>query len=191
MMLDLAAIVRMDTSGGIAADMDGVLAPYVMERFFKHLVIGRWRVHSFVPNAIRRGSRMRRPDGPTIRRTCLGTWLAAGALATGYGCLVSGCSPMTPVVEPIAPAATIDGLESAEQAWRAERTAEHDRIWERGEWSRRRSVLGWPGRIPSGVCNPRSGVVERASDAFDKRSKAIPILRSPAVAGFRPRADGP
>ena len=72
---------------------------------------------------------MRRPDGRTIRRTCLGTWLAAGVLATGYGCLVSGCSPMTPVVEPIAPAATIDGLESAEQAWRAERTAEHERIW--------------------------------------------------------------
>ena len=39
MMMDLAAIVRMDTPSGIAADMDGVLAPYVMERFFKHLVI--------------------------------------------------------------------------------------------------------------------------------------------------------
>ena len=39
MMMDLAAIVRMDTPGGIASDMDGVLAPYVMERFFKHLVI--------------------------------------------------------------------------------------------------------------------------------------------------------
>lgn len=39
MMLDLAAVVRMDTPSGIASDMDGVLAPYVMERFFKHLVI--------------------------------------------------------------------------------------------------------------------------------------------------------
>ena len=40
MMMDLAAIVRMDAPGGIAAEMDGVLAPYVMERFFKQLVIG-------------------------------------------------------------------------------------------------------------------------------------------------------
>ena len=39
MMMDLAAIVRMDTPSGIAADMEGVLAPYVMERFFKHLVV--------------------------------------------------------------------------------------------------------------------------------------------------------
>ena len=39
MMMDLAAIVRMDESSGIASDMDGVLAPYVMERFFKHLVL--------------------------------------------------------------------------------------------------------------------------------------------------------
>ena len=39
MMMDLAAIVRMDRPSGIAAGMDGVLAPYVMERFFKHLVI--------------------------------------------------------------------------------------------------------------------------------------------------------
>ena len=39
MMMDLAAVVRMDTPSGIAADMDGILAPYVMERFFKHLVI--------------------------------------------------------------------------------------------------------------------------------------------------------
>ena len=39
MMMNLAAIVRMDVPSGIAADMDGVLAPYVMERFFKHLVV--------------------------------------------------------------------------------------------------------------------------------------------------------
>ena len=39
MMMDLAAIVRMDAPSDIAAGMDGVLAPYVMERFFKHLVI--------------------------------------------------------------------------------------------------------------------------------------------------------
>ena len=40
MMMDLAAVVRSDQPEGIAADMDDVLAPYVMERFFKHLVIG-------------------------------------------------------------------------------------------------------------------------------------------------------
>ena len=39
MMMDLAAVVRMDTPSGIAADMEDVLAPYVMERYFKHLVI--------------------------------------------------------------------------------------------------------------------------------------------------------
>lgn len=39
MMMDLAAIVRMDEPSGIASDMDGFLAPYVMERFFKHLVV--------------------------------------------------------------------------------------------------------------------------------------------------------
>ena len=39
MMMNLAAIARMDTPNGIPADMERVLAPYVMERFFKHLVI--------------------------------------------------------------------------------------------------------------------------------------------------------
>ena len=39
MMMDLAAIVRMDEPSGIASDMGGFLAPYVMERFFKHLVV--------------------------------------------------------------------------------------------------------------------------------------------------------
>ena len=39
MMMDLAAVVRMDAPSGIAADMEDVLAPYVMERYFKHLVV--------------------------------------------------------------------------------------------------------------------------------------------------------
>ena len=39
MMLDLAAITRTGASGPIAADMAGLLAPYVMERYFKHLVV--------------------------------------------------------------------------------------------------------------------------------------------------------
>ena len=37
MMLDLAAIVREGAPG--AADLDRHLTPYVMERYFKHLVI--------------------------------------------------------------------------------------------------------------------------------------------------------
>ena len=39
MMMDLAAIVRGGSPGAIAADLVGHLAPYVMERYFKHLVI--------------------------------------------------------------------------------------------------------------------------------------------------------
>ena len=72
---------------------------------------------------------MQRPEGRAIRRTFLGTWLAAGALAVGYGLLASGCTPVTPVVEPIAPAGEIDSLEKAEQAWRAEKIAEYEPIW--------------------------------------------------------------
>lgn len=69
------------------------------------------------------------PDGRTIRRTFLGTWLAAGVLVTGYGLLASGCTSVTPVVEPLAPTGRIDSLETAERAWRAERIAEHEPIW--------------------------------------------------------------
>ena len=39
MMMDLAAIVREGAPRAIAADLVGHLAPYVMERYFKHLVI--------------------------------------------------------------------------------------------------------------------------------------------------------
>lgn len=39
MMLDLAAITRTGALGAVAADMVGLMAPYVMERYFKHLVI--------------------------------------------------------------------------------------------------------------------------------------------------------
>ena len=69
------------------------------------------------------------PEGRTIRRTFLGTWLVAGVLATGYGLLASGCTSVAPVVEPVAPVVHIDSLETAEQAWRAERIAEHGPIW--------------------------------------------------------------
>ena len=40
MMMDLAASVRAGAPSAIAADLIGLLAPYVMERYFKHLVIG-------------------------------------------------------------------------------------------------------------------------------------------------------
>ena len=72
---------------------------------------------------------MRKPEGRTIGRTLLGTWLAAGVAAAGYGLLASGCTPVTPVVEPIVPAGEIDGLEKAEQAWRAETITEHEALW--------------------------------------------------------------
>lgn len=72
---------------------------------------------------------MRRPDGRFIRHTFLGTWLAAGGLALGYGLLASGCMPVTPVVEPIVAAPEIDSLEKAEQTWRAEQIAAHGPIW--------------------------------------------------------------
>ena len=39
MMLDLAAMVRMDVDSGTASDMRDILAPYVMERFFKQLAV--------------------------------------------------------------------------------------------------------------------------------------------------------
>ena len=72
---------------------------------------------------------MQMPEGRTIRRTFLGTWLAAGVLATGYAILVSGCTPVTPGAEPIAPSGEIDSLEKAEQAWRAAEIAENRPIW--------------------------------------------------------------
>ena len=72
---------------------------------------------------------MRQSEGRTIGRTLLGTWLAAGVLALGYGLVASGCTPVTPVAEPVVPAGETDGLERAEQAWRAGIVAEHEAIW--------------------------------------------------------------
>ena len=64
-----------------------------------------------------------------MRRTFLGTWLTAGVLATGYGFVVSGCTPATPVAATVVPAGEIDSLEKAEQVWRAETIAVHEPIW--------------------------------------------------------------
>ena len=49
MMMDLAGMVRMDVQSGTASDMQGVLAPYVMERFFKHLAIREMLDIPFLP----------------------------------------------------------------------------------------------------------------------------------------------
>ena len=73
---------------------------------------------------------MQKPEGRLVRRTFLGTWLAAGGLALAYGLLTTGCTPLAPVVGPIVAAPEIDSLETAEQTWRAEQIAEHGSIWE-------------------------------------------------------------
>ena len=39
MMLNLAGMVRRGGPGGVANDMHNILAPYVMERFFKHVIV--------------------------------------------------------------------------------------------------------------------------------------------------------
>lgn len=72
---------------------------------------------------------MRRPELRTVRRTFLGTWLATGVLAMGYGLLSAGCAPITPAVENRAPTGEIDSVHEAERAWRAEMIATHEPIW--------------------------------------------------------------
>ena len=75
---------------------------------------------------------MRRPGMPemrTIGRTILGSWLAAGVLATGYGSLITGCASGAPEIASVAPVGEIDSLEKAEQAWRAGRIAQFEPIW--------------------------------------------------------------
>ena len=42
MTMNLAGMVRGDVDGGPAGDLGGVLAPYVLERFFKHLALREW-----------------------------------------------------------------------------------------------------------------------------------------------------
>ena len=74
---------------------------------------------------------MRKPEARTVRRAILGTWLAAGVLATGYGSLITGCTSAAPGSAPMtAPSGEIDSVETAEQAWRAGQIAEHEPIWE-------------------------------------------------------------
>ena len=49
MMMNLAGMVRMDVQSSTTSDMQGVLAPYVMERFFKHLTIREMLNVPFLP----------------------------------------------------------------------------------------------------------------------------------------------
>lgn len=73
---------------------------------------------------------MRTHKGRMVGHTILGAWLAAGLLMTGYGFLITGCAPASPVVKPVATAGKIDSLETAERAWRAREIRDHQRIWE-------------------------------------------------------------
>ena len=49
MMMNLAGMVRMDVQSSTSTDMQGVLAPYVMERFFKHLTVREMLDVPFLP----------------------------------------------------------------------------------------------------------------------------------------------
>lgn len=72
---------------------------------------------------------MQKSERRTIRLALLGTWLAAGVLATGHVILATGCTAVTPTADSIAPTGEIDSLDKAEQAWRAGEIAEHEPIW--------------------------------------------------------------
>ena len=117
---------------------------------------------------------MQRPEGRFIRRTFIGTWLAAGGLALGYGLLASGCMPVTPVVEPIVAASEIDSLEKAEQTWRAEQIAEHEPIWkeESGPGGDPLSAGLAAYRLASATLDPAWS--NAAIDAFDEALESAP-----------------
>ena len=119
---------------------------------------------------------MQGPERRFIRRTLLGTWLAAGGLALGYGLLTSGCMPLTPVVEPIVAAPEIDSLETAEQTWRAEQIAEHGPIWEEesGSGGDPFSAGLAAYRLASATLDPAWS--NAAIDAFDKALESAPGL---------------
>ena len=54
MMMDLAGMVRMGGDSGIASELRGTLAPYVMERFFKQLAIREMADRFVAPRRISR-----------------------------------------------------------------------------------------------------------------------------------------
>lgn len=117
---------------------------------------------------------MQGPEGRLVRRTFLGTWLAAGGLALGYGLLASGCMPLAPVVEPIVAAPEIDSLETAERTWRAEQIAEHGPIWEEesGSGGDPFSAGLAAYRLASATLDPAWS--NAAIDAFDEALESAP-----------------
>ena len=117
---------------------------------------------------------MRRPELRTIRRTFVGTWLAAGVLAMGYGLLSAGCTPVTPAVELLAPAGEIDSVHEAEQAWRAETIATHEPIWreENGPGGESFSAGLAAYRLASATLDP--AWANQAIDAFDRALRTHP-----------------
>ena len=193
MMMDLAGMVRMDVHSGTASDMQGVLAPYVMERFFKHLAVRRcWTSPSF-RNAMQRRSAMRKPEVRTVRRAILGTWLAAGVLATGYGSLITGCTSAAPGSAPMtAPSGEIDSVDQgrAGMAGRADRGVRADLGG--GGRPGRRSLLGRSGRLASGVRDRGPGVVRCGHRRLRRGARPDARLHPrPRVAGLGPCAGGP
>ena len=117
---------------------------------------------------------MQGPEGRIIRRTFLGTWLAAGVLAMSYGLLASGCTPVTPVLEPMVPAGNIDSPEQAERAWRARSIAEHEPIWkeESGPGGDPFAAGLAAYRLASATFDPAWS--NQAIDAFDRALEADP-----------------
>ena len=117
---------------------------------------------------------MQGPEGRIIRRTFLGTWLAAGASAMGYGLLATGCAPATPVVETVTRSA--HGPERAEQAWRAETVARYEPIWneESGPGGDPFAAGLAAYRLASATFDPAWS--NQAIDAFDRALEASPDL---------------
>ena len=114
------------------------------------------------------------PERRTIGRTFLGTWLAAGLLATGYAFVATGCTSATSVVEPVAPSEEINSLEKAEQAWRAGEFARYELIW-----TEESGPGGDPFSAGMAAYNLASATLDaawsdKAIDAFDKVLESNP-----------------
>ena len=116
------------------------------------------------------------PEGRTLRCTFLGTWLAAGVLATGYGLLASGCTPVTPALAPVVQGEQLDALEKAERTWRAETIAEHEPIWKEESGPGGDSLAAGLAafRMASATLDPAWS--KHAIDAFERALDADPGL---------------
>ena len=150
------------------------------------LAIRRCWISPSFRNAMQRRSECESLRSERSARAILGTWLAAGVLATGYGSLITGCTSAAPGNAPMTshPAGEIDSMEKAEQAWRAGQIAEHEPIWEEEGRPGRRSLLGRSGRLASGVRDrgPRRGRVWPSTPST-RCSTGTPASRSPVHGG--------